>query len=119
MSRLPLTTYLRTHRRKGGLSQDEVAFLLGTLSGTSVSRHESGKRQPILETGLAYELIFGVPVGELYRGIYRKVGSRIAVRVRRLSETISHQRPSPMRDRKILFLKEIRERLGLGAGYDA
>lgn len=111
MSHLPLSTYLRSYRRKGGLSQDEVAFLLGTVSGTTVSRHENGTRQPILETVLAYEFIFGVPARELYRGVYRRAGARIAVRVRALLETISHQRPSPQRELKILFLKQMDEGL--------
>src|SRR5437879_2490611 len=53
-----LHNYLLTHRKRSGLSQDEVAFLLGRRSGTKVSRHESFARMPGPRTLLAYEAIF-------------------------------------------------------------
>lgn len=60
-------SYIRSYRRKARLSQEDVAFLLGGTSGTSVSRHERGRRVPTVQTALAYEVILGQPVGELYR----------------------------------------------------
>ena len=60
-------SYIRSYRRKARLSQEDVAFLLGGTSGTSVSRHERGRRAPTVETALAYEVILGKPIGELYR----------------------------------------------------
>lgn len=107
MTRLPLTTYLRTYRRRSGLSQEEVAFLLGTASGTTVSRHEGGNRQPVLETGLAYEIIFGTSVRELYLGLYRKMEKRVQPRARRLLDTLLAQTAAPKRDRKIILLKQV------------
>jgi DNA-binding XRE family transcriptional regulator len=65
-----LKTYLRTYRRRTGLSQDEVAWLLGNTCGTSVSRHELGWRMPTLETALAYETILDAPVRELCAGLH-------------------------------------------------
>ena len=59
-------SYIRSYRRKAHLSQADVAFLLGGTSGTSVSRHERGRRAPTVETALAYEVILGKSVGELY-----------------------------------------------------
>ena len=64
----PLSNYLRTFRKRSGLSQDDVAFLLGVQSGAEVSRHETFKRVPTLKTALSYEAIFGVPVRELFAG---------------------------------------------------
>jgi len=65
-----LNNYLRTYRKRASLSQDEVAYLLGCRSGAKVSRYERFARQPTLQTALAYEAIFGVPVRELFAGIY-------------------------------------------------
>jgi transcriptional regulator with XRE-family HTH domain len=67
-----LENYLRTYRRRAGLSQDEMAFLLGARSGTMASRYDRFKRMPGLETALAYEAIFGIPTRELFAGIYQR-----------------------------------------------
>jgi len=68
-----LDNYLRTYRRRAGISQDEMAFLLGTHDGTKVSRYERLARTPGLETALAYEAIFGISVRELFAGVYQRV----------------------------------------------
>lgn len=68
MSR-PLTHYLITHRKRAGLSQDELAFLLGSKSGTKVSRHEQERREPSLKTALAYAAVYRVPVEDLFPGL--------------------------------------------------
>lgn len=68
MSR-PLTHYLLTHRKRAGLSQEELAFLLGSKSGTKVSRHEQERREPSLKTALAYAAVYGVPVEDLFSGL--------------------------------------------------
>lgn len=68
-----LQNYLRMYRKRAGLSQDEVAFLLGVKSGAKVSRYERRRRVPPLETALAYEAIFRIPVRELFLGTYEQV----------------------------------------------
>ena len=55
-TRLP--NYLRTYRKRAYLTQDELAFLLGTESGTRVSRYERFSREPAFQTVLAYGVIF-------------------------------------------------------------
>jgi DNA-binding XRE family transcriptional regulator len=67
-----LDNYLRSSRRGTGLSQDEMAYLLGVRAGAIASRYERFKRRPALETALAYEAIFRTPVRELFAGIYEK-----------------------------------------------
>lgn len=75
-----LENYLRSYRRESGLSQQEVAFLLGCEDGTLVSRYEKRRRLPPIETALACEEIFGVPVAELFVGMRQSVGKDIAKR---------------------------------------
>jgi hypothetical protein len=53
MTSLKNSNYLRSNRKRLALSQDEVAFLLGALSGTKVCRYERFVRTPSLETALA------------------------------------------------------------------
>lgn len=86
-----LENYLRSYRKKSGLTQGEVGYLLGCANGAQVSRYEKRHRLPPLETALAYEEIFGVPVGELFAGIRQAVGRdiekrRVALRARLQAE---------------------------------
>src|SRR5690348_4521899 len=73
MASRKLPNYLRTFRKRAGLSQGEVAFLLGCQDGHKASRYELRKRKPNLETVLAYELIFGAPARELFAGVFEDV----------------------------------------------
>jgi transcriptional regulator with XRE-family HTH domain len=75
-----LENYLRTYRKRSGLTQQEVAFLLGSEDGTQVSRYEKRRRLPPLETALACEEIYGVPVAELFAGVRQAVGRDIGKR---------------------------------------
>ena len=75
-----LENYLRTHRKRSGLTQREIAFLLGWKTGGSLGRYEKRRRLPPLKTALACEEIFGVPVSELFAGIRQAVGRDIEKR---------------------------------------
>ena len=75
-----LENYLRTHRKRSGLTQREVAFLLGWKTDGSLGRYEKRRRLPPLKTALACEEIFGVPVGELFAGVRQEVGKDIEKR---------------------------------------
>jgi transcriptional regulator with XRE-family HTH domain len=80
----PLNYYLRSYRRHAHLTQGNLAYLLGASTGVKVSRYESGKRTPSLETGLAYEAALGVPVCTLFRGRCEEIAEKVAERRRRL-----------------------------------
>ena len=88
MQEKPLDNYLRTYRKRAGLSQDEVAFLLGGGCGTQVSRYELGKRLPSLETALALEAILGVPVKKIFLGRFSKVDLEVRERAKILREKL-------------------------------
>jgi transcriptional regulator with XRE-family HTH domain len=88
-----LPNYLRTYRKRSGLSQDDVAFLLGCQSGAKVSRYERFARVPTLETALTYEALFGVPARELFAGVYQKVEETIHKRAQVLGEKLNAAKP--------------------------
>jgi transcriptional regulator with XRE-family HTH domain len=81
-----LDNYLRTYRRRTGLTQNEVAFLLGFENRTAVSRYEKRHRLPPLETALACEIILGAPVSELFAGIRQGLQRTIRKRVSKLED---------------------------------
>lgn len=81
-----LSNYLRKYRKSLALSQEEVAYLLGTQSGAKVCRYERFLRQPGLRTALAFEAIFQRPVSELFPGIYQYIEAQVRARARKLAD---------------------------------
>jgi transcriptional regulator with XRE-family HTH domain len=90
MAQLP--NYLRSNRKRLALSQDEMAFLLGTQRGAKVCRYERFTREPSLETALAFEVIFQRSASELFGGLYQKVEQEVAARAKALAERTDHQK---------------------------
>jgi transcriptional regulator with XRE-family HTH domain len=104
---ITLQNYLKTYRKRGGLTQDEMAYLLGCQDGAKVSRYERMTRQPNLETALGCQAVFGVPVHELFPGIYKEVEKIIIPRAQQLSLQVKNEIPSPYTDRKLETLQSI------------
>ncbi len=101
MPKKSLNNYIRTYRRRAGLSQDEVAFLLGGENGATISRHEYGKRLPPLDTALGYGVIFDVSVAELFRGEYEIITQAISERARQFVKRLEEARPHPRNNKKL------------------
>jgi len=101
MASHPLPNYVRTYRKRAGLTQSEVAFLLGCRWRTKVSDYEYFKRRPSLETLFAYQLIFRTPGDELFPGVFTEVERETQKRVRSLIEKLYARRPTAKRQRKL------------------
>src|SRR5579862_6973738 len=99
MTIVPLTTYIKMYRKRTGLTHEEVAFLLGSMSGTSVSRHEQAQRVPILHTALKYEIILNASVRDLYEGLFAEVRETVQARARGLCASLERQRSTRIRQR--------------------
>ena len=106
MSSPQLPNYLRANRKRLALSQEEVAFLLGTQSGAMVCRYERFVREPSLETALAYEVIFKRSVSELFGGLYQKVEREVAERAKTLTRQ-DNQKPNKQTARKREALNDL------------
>ena len=96
-----LPNYLRSNRKRLGLYQDEVAFLLGAQSGGKVSRYERFDREPTLATALACEAIFQKPVRELFAGLYQQAEGEVARRAKAISHRTAYRKPTLANTRKI------------------
>ena len=103
-----LNNYLRTHRKRLGFSQSEIARLCACHCGTKVSRYERFEREPTLRNALIFEAIFHMPVRQLFPGIFQEVEHRTILQaralLRRLEDTESK---NPATSRKIIVLREI------------
>lgn len=102
-----LPNYLRTYRKRAGLTQDEVAYLLGNESGTQVSRYEHFLRQPSLRTVVAYEVIFGAPAREMFAGVALEIARVTITRAYSLAEKLQCGCPSRQAARKLQFLEAL------------
>ena len=102
-----LNNYLRTYRKRSGLTQDEVALLLGAKSGTKVSRYERFRRRPTIETVFAYEVLFRTPSRELFAGLYREVERETVKRAGHLADRLQQTPPSRLTARKLEALHQV------------
>src|SRR5207248_168153 len=83
-----MASYLFTHRKKSGFTQEEIARLVGYKNGGLVSRHERGVAVPPLSVVLAYSTIFRVPVLELFPGLLDAAETDIEARLADLEITL-------------------------------
>jgi len=58
--------YLKMLRRESGLTQDELAFLLGLESGSKISRYERARRKPGFRTLIGLEIALRTRLDTLF-----------------------------------------------------
>lgn len=103
-------SYLRAYRLRWGLTQSELAFLLGFRSGSVVSRVERDNRSAPLPVAIAYQVLFGKPQLELFPGLYSNIEAAVLHRVHELHERLQGD-PSRKARSKINFLEAVIARL--------
>jgi DNA-binding XRE family transcriptional regulator len=73
-------TYLRFLRKKSGLSQRDLADIIGTISASEVSRHERSQMLPNILTAFGYQIVFGKTISDIFPGAFYTV--RVVVKDR-------------------------------------
>ncbi|WP_456737463.1 MULTISPECIES: helix-turn-helix transcriptional regulator [unclassified Bradyrhizobium] len=104
-------SYVRPHRRRWGLTQQELAFLIGVKSRTAVSRIEGSKRRPSLDAVFVCMLIFNMPALELFPGLMSELRASIRARANELYEQLQGD-PSNVTRLKLDFLERLLDRVG-------
>ena len=107
MSCRKLPDHLRSHRKRAGFSQEEIAFLLGRHTAGQASRYEHFRCIPCLHTALAYHIIFQSSPRELFKGDYETVERSVGQRANRLAQDLDTDHPDPLIIRKLTRLKII------------
>jgi transcriptional regulator with XRE-family HTH domain len=79
--RIKIQNRLWKARKRRGLAQKQVAFLIGKSIG-EVSRYEKGVRLPELQTVLALEIVYGAPIRVLYGEQYEQTLTEILQRIK-------------------------------------
>lgn len=114
----PLSNYIRSYRKRSGLTQDEVAYVVGLLNDSSVTRMESGKRLPDLKTAFALEVLFGVSARELFPGMFLKIENRTIDRIGVLAATLMKNPKDPFHAHKLDSLARAVRESSLRSGPD-
>lgn len=81
MKQSSVGTYLRFLRRKSGLSQRDLAQLLGSVTESQVSRHERSISSPSLPMAFAYQVVFRRPASDIFPGLYDTVDAAVSERI--------------------------------------
>lgn len=103
----PLPNYIRTHRKRAHLTQDELAFLVGVKSGAVVCRHERFRQAPNLQTAIAYEILFRTPVRTLCGGVNQTVQHKLRNRIRALIRKLARAGHSRRTVKKLEALNSV------------
>lgn len=68
-------------RKRRGLEQKQVSYLLNHPSIDQLSRYEQGARLPTLENALRLEIIYGVPLRFLYKELSVRLEDEVWQRI--------------------------------------
>ena len=79
---------MRVLRRRLGLTQRELAYVIGYKSDSQISHIENGSRTPQLAEVLMIELVFGVPAVTIFPEIRLAVGSSISRRLQSIVDDL-------------------------------
>lgn len=94
--------YLRRARRAWGLTQKELAYLVGFKSACHISRIEQAKRHPSVEAALACQVIFGTPPSDMFPHTYALVEDRVMRNIYTLNERLrTATSPQELRKQKL------------------
>jgi transcriptional regulator with XRE-family HTH domain len=101
-----LVHHLRSYRKTFGLSQNEVARLLGSRQGSNVCRYERFRSVPSLQTAIAYEIIFKASLADLLPDLYAEVRELISRRARTLLKKMANG-SQPSQESKLAFFESL------------
>jgi transcriptional regulator with XRE-family HTH domain len=100
-----LGNYLRAHRRRWHLTQDELAFLIGYEAASIISRLERDERTITLAVASASYTIFGIEPRELFPAMLENVEKGVIQRMHQLRERLRQRKPTQKTVAKLELLR--------------
>lgn len=99
MTKDEVGNYIRAHRKRRELSQRELGILVGYGHGYAVGRHERSNTVPPLLVALAYEIVFEVPIAQLFIGFHSVARQSVTRNMQELRANLaasrSRRKPNP------------------------
>lgn len=106
MAKRYLPNYLRTYRKSSGLTQTEVAFVIG-VNRTDLWQYETARREPSLSVVIALVVLYRIPLLKLFAGIYQATVQVTARRLLSLRSKLllnTHPRKSKLHIQKLAWV---------------
>ena len=114
---------VRLLRRRAGLSQRELAALLGYRSHSQVSRYENGRRTPTADEMLQLQIVFGVVPSGVFPHLHERAAHAVVARIDKLlrQERATRSVVAGEPSRKVVHLQRVLDSLRrqLAPGLDA
>jgi DNA-binding XRE family transcriptional regulator len=101
--------YLRAQRRRWGLTQGELAYLLGYRYPSAIWRIERDGREPTLSIAFACHILFDTPVAQLFPGLVTDIEGAILRRAYKLYDRLQGN-PSRTTKAKLDLLEQVLKR---------
>lgn len=95
------------YRKKIGLTQKELAFLLGCNHAAKISRYERFNQNPRLTTAIAYEVVFQTVSRQLFGGLFERIEQETRQRIRQLLEMKMECAITKRNQQKISHLEQL------------
>ncbi|HRG68380.1 MAG TPA: helix-turn-helix transcriptional regulator [Saprospiraceae bacterium] len=105
--------YLRTYRKRSGLNQEDIAFLMGIPDYSNISRYEKGQRAPTTELLLTYKHLFDTPIESFFEQESEMIRIKLIEKIKELLVEIKKQQITLKNTLKIKFLEEVITKLTL------
>lgn len=103
--------YIKSHRKRHGLNQHELAYLLGTSHASTVSRIEKDQQKPSLEDMIALEMIFQMNMSQLFPDLYQFVSNKVLYRIDLFQQNLDEGDMTLENIEKMNTLKTIRSKI--------
>ena len=78
--------YIKAHRKNWGLTQRELAFIIGFDNHVRISQLEQGKKKPNFTEAIIFELLFDKSISRLFPDIYHEITDTLIHRLQSLEE---------------------------------
>jgi transcriptional regulator with XRE-family HTH domain len=112
----PNTTALRLKRRSAGLTQDDIARILGVGGRSYVAMLEAGDRVPHVRDAMILSLLFGEKEANIFPHLYSITRERFRSNVTlALREAMAEKQPDPDR---LVFLRDALTAVELDGNVD-
>ncbi|MBL7821436.1 MAG: helix-turn-helix transcriptional regulator [Saprospiraceae bacterium] len=103
--------YLRMYRKRSGLIQEDIAYILDLPDYSNISRYEKGQRTPTIELLLTYHHLFDIPIETFFEQESEIIKLRLIERLIQLVPELKKDQITLKSTQRIQFLEDTIKRL--------
>lgn len=103
--------YLRVYRKRSGLNQEDIAYLMDLPDYSNISRYEKGQRSPTTELLLTYKHLFDTPIESFFEQESELIKLKLIQRIVQLVPELKKEQITLKNTPRIKYLEETIKRL--------